>query len=98
MSGDPSRRDLPVLRPQWRRVGECNRCGECCRSGDPFNGERGAGPVAGACPLYAVGADGLGICTDRTDHYYSIGCAHWPSSPHHIVDYPSCSYRFEPVT
>lgn len=88
---------LPLAEPAWRRVGECNRCGECCRSGDPFNGELGAPSIAGACPLYRE-SDGLGACADRAHPYYLGGCASWPSEPEHIADYPSCSYRFEPVS
>ncbi len=84
-------RRLPVL--QWKRTGECNRCGACCRSGNAFGDDR-PGPIAGACALYDE-HDGVGICTDREDHYYQIGCAHWPSEPDHIRDYPECSYRFE---
>lgn len=87
-------RRLPIAQSRWIRTGECNRCGACCRSGDPFNGTRGPSEVPGACPLYAEHG-GIGHCTDRTDHYYLIGCAHWPSEPDHIRDYPDCSYRFE---
>jgi len=80
----------------WRRLGDCNRCGACCRSGDPFNGERGDPEVAGACALYAE-LGGVGTCKDRRDHYYLIGCALWPSLPRHIADYPRCSYTFERI-
>lgn len=83
----------------WVRSGECNRCGECCRSGDPFGGEAGTPVVEGACPFYRVDADGLGGCADRTSGnlYYTNGCAKWPSLPAHVVDYPSCSYVFTRV-
>lgn len=100
----PSRKHLPILSEPvardnrngtlWRRLGLCNRCGACCRSGDPFNGERGEPKVAGACPLYDE-TDGIGTCTDRQDHYYLIGCALWPSLPRNIVGYSRCSYAFE---
>lgn len=99
---------LPVLQdaPQdfvdhdgvtWRRTGVCNRCGECCRSGDPFLGEQGPAKVKGACPLFAWESDGVGVCTDREAHYYKMACAHWPSHPTQITDYPSCSYVFTRV-
>ncbi len=79
----------------WLRSGECNRCGECCRSGDPFGGAMGAPLVAGACP-YLVAVPGMHFCRDRSpaNAYYTNGCAKWPSLPAHITDYPSCSYVF----
>lgn len=78
----------------WIREGECNRCGECCKSGDPFNGEEGMNPqFPGVCPLYRE-LNGVGECTNRQHHYYLNGCAVWPSQPEHIQDYPSCSYTF----
>jgi hypothetical protein len=80
----------------WLRLGECNRCGACCKSGDPYGGTVPQGPVAGACPLYTENA-GIGTCTNREDYYYSNACAHWPSLPAHIVNYPLCSYTFEQV-
>ena len=73
----------------WLREGECNRCGDCCRSGNPFTGEPGTCPIAQEMP------DGTIHCTDRTNHYYMIGCRFWPSMPEHIVDYPRCSYTFK---
>lgn len=82
----------------WRRLGECNRCGACCRSGDPYAGERGPGPVAGACPFYRE-EGGVGACADRSaaNAYYVNGCALWPSEPAHVEPYPRCSYTFERV-
>ena len=88
-------RSLPVL--GWRRVGDCNRCGECCRSGDPFGGTLGPPAVVGACAKLV--RDGVAFaCSDRSGAYYLSGCASWPNDPKHIAPYPSCSYRFEPVT
>jgi hypothetical protein len=80
---------------RWRRTGECNGCGECCRSGDPFLGQRGLAEVPGACPLLRLDG-GLYRCKGHgKDKYYLAGCNVWPSVPDHIVDYPSCSYEFE---
>lgn len=79
----------------WVRNGECNRCGECCKSGDPFNGRMGIGEFGlSVCPLLKL-IDNLHTCSDRQNNYYLNGCAHWPSRPEHIVNYPSCSYTFE---
>lgn len=83
--------------PVYIRSGECCRCGECCRSGDPFNGEMGEPAIEGACPLLALLPDGVHACTDRQHPYYLSGCNVWPSHPDHIVNYPSCSYKFEAV-
>jgi hypothetical protein len=77
----------------WVRHGECNRCGECCRSGDPFNGELGKPEIAGACPLLTLHR-GVFTCSDRQHPYYLGGCNVWPSLPEHIEAYPSCSYTF----
>lgn len=83
----------------WRRTGECNRCGECCRSGDPFNGQLGPAPVEGACPLFSLTvADGLPGCTDREHSYYLAGCNVFPQFPDQVAAYPSCSYEFELVS
>lgn len=78
------------------RSGECNQCGACCKSGDPFNGEKGVGQIPGACPYY-VEMNGVGACSDRTEAntYYWNACRKWPDSAGAIVDYPRCSYRFE---
>jgi hypothetical protein len=79
----------------WVRHGECNRCGECCKSGDPFNGEEGVGEFPGACPLLSL-VDGLHHCLGRdiSHPYYVNGCSQWPSIPEHITAYPSCSFTF----
>lgn len=78
----------------WRRYGECNHCGECCKSGDPFEGARGEPEVPGACPLYR---EGIGCAGYGTDPYYLSGCNVWPTTPEQVVDYPSCSYSWERV-
>lgn len=78
----------------WVREGECNRCGECCKSGDPFNGEEGPSDFPGACPLLKVAGDGQLGCSNRQHPYYLNGCNVWPHEPDHIKDYPSCSYTF----
>lgn len=78
------------------RTGECNRCGECCRTGDPFNGEMGEPAIPGACPLLAL-LDGIHTCTDRSNEYYLKGCNVWPTHPNQIIDKPSCSYKFERI-
>lgn len=81
---------------RWRRTGECNGCGECCQSGDPFNGERGVGALPG-CPLQVMFGD-LVRCTGHgTDSYYLSGCNVFPQMPDQVKDYPSCSYVFERV-
>lgn len=76
----------------WKRTGDCCRCGECCESGNPFTGQAGV-----PCPLLHRTADGLTACSDRSHPYYLSGCNVWPSKPEHIVNYPSCTYRFERV-
>lgn len=72
----------------WIREGECNRCGDCCRSGNPLTGE------PGICPIAIQNADGTVHCTNRQHEYYLKACTHWPSSPENIAAYPNCSYTF----
>ena len=93
---DPS--DFEQVDGTWRRHGTCNRCGQCCRSGDPFNGEHGEPAVEGACPFYRE-ENGLGACSERTEAntYYANGCVHWPNHPSQITDYNLCSYTFEKI-
>lgn len=80
----------------FRRTGSCNRCGSCCRTGDPFDGGRGVPVVEGACVLYRE-EDGIGRCTDR-DHPYAVNaCSIWPTDPRHLTEHPTCSYRFERI-
>jgi hypothetical protein len=74
------------------RSGACNRCGACCRSGDPFSGEQTSPPSP--CRMLGEDEKHLAVCTDRTTGVYLNGCASWPSAPGHIVDYPLCSYTF----
>jgi hypothetical protein len=82
---------LPVV---YERVGECNRCGDCCKTGDPFDGARGPARFEGACPLYDE-VDGIGTCTDRDHVYGRNACDVFPSNPQNVIDHPRCSYRFE---
>lgn len=78
----------------WRRTGECNRCGECCKSGDPFADDQ----TTPANPCRLLVTDGAAYaCGDRTSHVYLSGCNVWPSAPEHVTPYPSCSYVFERV-
>lgn len=88
-------RKLPVVAAEVRS-GDCNRCGSCCR-GDPFNGEKGEGPVPGMCPFYAIDAAGVGGCSDRTEAnpYYWNACRVWPAASHQIAAHADCSFRFE---
>ena len=82
---------------RWLRTGDCNGCGECCRNGDPFLGQRGPAEIEGACPLLRL-VDGLHRCSGHgTDPYYLGGCNVFPQMPDQIADYPSCSYRFKRV-
>lgn len=76
----------------WVREGECNRCGDCCRSGDPFTG------LPGICPIAIENADGTVTCGNRESGYYVMGCNVWPSIPEHISAYPNCSYTFRWVS
>lgn len=93
----------------WVRKGECNRCGDCCMTGDPFNGELGVGEVPGVCPLFKWSIENgvrLGSCkvrsgeANKSDHpyienYTTNGCEKWPSIPEHVAGFPNCSYTFE---
>lgn len=78
----------------WVREGECNRCGECCKSGDPFNGELGEPEIKNSCPLLTI-KEGVFTCKDRQHPYYLGGCVIWPTEPRQIENYPSCSYTFK---
>lgn len=71
------------------RVGECNRCGACCR-GNPFDPEDGSE----YCPLFRWLDEGVGHCDDRNHPYYLSGCNLFPSRPSQIEDKPNCSYEF----
>lgn len=74
----------------YRREGECSRCGDCCKTGDPFSVPPESAP---ACRLYRE-RDGVGECTDRAHPLYLNGCNVWPTKPEHLRDYPRCTYRF----
>jgi hypothetical protein len=78
----------------YLRLGSCNRCGACCRSGDPFVGEQTTPPT----PCHKLGRDAdAHVCTAWEDPWVRANCRAWPSAPAHIVAYPDCSYRFERV-
>lgn len=83
----------------YERTGLCCQCGECCKSGDPFEGAMPGGTISGACPLLRLisAKDNLHICSDRKNAYYLNGCNVWPSHPGHIENYPSCTYTFTKV-
>lgn len=80
----------------WRRTGACNRCGACCRTGNPF--PELVPEVAGACAHYRDDAgDGLPGCASREHWYATAACAPFPQKPQQIAAYPECSYVFERV-
>lgn len=87
---------------QWRREGECNRCGECCRSGDPFAPRVPKSARQRPCSYYRE-RDGVGECvaramTDppgRVQRYLEIACYPWPSAPSCLVGYDRCGFSFE---
>lgn len=56
-------------------------------TGNPFTGE------SGWCPLLRFHEEEF-HCGDRRHPYYLSGCNVWPTHPGHIVDKPSCSYKF----
>lgn len=80
----------------WIRVGACNGCGDCCRSGDPFNGTEGQPVVEGACVKLAPGPDGTFRCVDHGDpaSFWARGCHIWPTLPCHVEAYARCSYSW----
>lgn len=90
----------------WVRKGDCNRCGDCCKTGDPFVGQLNITPrVDGACPLFKFNSDGLGTCMYRTGeiisdnilikNYTENACSKWPQAPEQIEGFSNCSYTFE---
>ncbi len=81
----------------WKRSGECNGCGDCCK-GDPFDGAKGAPEVADYCFFFRWHGPS-GRCVDRTETnpYYLSGCNVWPTDPTNIADKPNCSYSFTEV-
>lgn len=80
----------------WLRVGECNGCGECCKSGDPFRGEEGVSELgADVCPHLRKVDERFRCAVYNTDHHYVLSaCSIWPSRPAEIEPYPSCSFSF----
>lgn len=94
----------------WVRSGECCRCGECCigipvlaADADPKDLIARKPVVPGKCPLFEwhhkPDGNKVGTCighleTSAPHPYYLQGCNVWPTVPHHIVNYPSCTYKF----
>ena len=97
----PMVRHLPVFvgpDGNYRRTGECNKCGDCCVGGDPWNGARGAPTIPGMCPALREGPDGTRICSvhGTDDPYWQNGCRVWPSSPDHVAQdhMGRCAFAF----
>jgi hypothetical protein len=89
--------------PQWRRVGQCNRCGACCKSGDPFAPREPRSARFRPCSYYHE-QDGVGECTLRTmaeppAHAVLLmnSCRSWPARPVENRPYPNCGFSFEPI-
>lgn len=81
----------------WVRKGECNNCGACCKTGDPFHGAQGAPEIEGACPLLTRLPDGRHVCKEyhAGNPYWVAACSSWPDHPTQIVDYENCSFSFD---
>lgn len=91
----------------FKRTGDCNHCGECCRAGDPVASGKAhhlamftpveladSGRVDGTCPLWRA----EGRCSGHGTHpFYRSGCHLYPQHPDDLKLTPSCSYRFEKV-
>lgn len=79
----------------WKRLGECCKCGDCCK-GNPRK-DRWHDAEDGMCPLLGiVQKDGTRLCTGYGVHeYYLQGCVVWPSIPAHTASLPRCTYRWE---
>ncbi|MBM4237537.1 MAG: YkgJ family cysteine cluster protein [Euryarchaeota archaeon] len=85
--------------PTYRRRGECNRCGDCCKprffrvdeEARNFYVENGL-PENGQCQ-FLVGVDGLWTCTihERRPPF----CAAFPWHPDQVRGLHRCSYVFE---
>lgn len=76
---------------EWVRVGECNHCGQCCNSGNPYTGELGPCPHLLAqdknrCAIHGV-----------EDSYWGSACKVWPDHPSQIALYDKCSFTFRRV-
>lgn len=88
----------------WRRVGECNNCGECCFGGDPSpanplftDAERETQTIVGRCPLLRLDGDHYRCAGHGKHPFYLGGCNTWPSRPEDMILAPSCSFRWERV-
>lgn len=95
----------PSTGERWRRLGECIRCGECCKGTDPSiknpqftDEERAARQFCDLCPLLRQGSDDKFSCAGHGEHpYYLSGCQDHPRSPAELELTPSCSFTFERV-
>lgn len=88
---EESREFTDVQGRRWLRTGYCCQCGQCC-VGDPFTGS-----AEGYCPLLKWLSPEQGICTDLGNEYRLKACAHWPSKPEHVAQWPQCTYKFERI-
>lgn len=80
------------MEEKWIREGYCCKCGQCCRG--PIDGK--PAQADGACPYLGPLNGKERLCTihNTVGTYWAAGCNVWPSVPHHIQDYPLCTFRF----
>lgn len=108
------KRHLPVLDEpifqvrsdgsSWKRVGECNRCGDCCSAAhsadDPFEG-RIERRLEGMCHALRQQPDGTRTCVVHgTDEpFWKNGCRTWPNKVEHLTQdhMGRCSFAFVKV-
>lgn len=89
---------------RWKRIGECRRCGDCCRmdilSPDIYavrNEEvkRQYGkPLNPACAHLGQSRTGRAVCLIYEDR--SPGCREFPRVPMDVLKVPNCGYDFVP--
>ena len=87
---------------RWRRIGQCKRCGECCKSGDPFAPrvprsarERPCSYLVQVGDHYECSAMAMADPPERVRRYLELACRKWPTRPRDIRPYPNCGFSFE---
>ena len=74
-----------------RRKGYCSRCGECCKTDNPYKANSAAEPCS---KLELVGPDNYACGLWRTSGYFMQACYGFPYRAEDIKDMPECTYYF----